>query len=181
MTLGEGKRKVLMLLDEYSSGGELTLDEDLARRMNDFFDMAQRDIAAWQPIVRRARLTPDETGACPLPPDVQRVLIVRRNGVRVPDWEVADGRLSVRGGAAGLTVDYIAAPQTIGPETADDCVFEVSEAAANCLPFFVAAQQLVADLAIDYGAFYSLYLQMRAALPRSELRSGAGLRQALYR
>ena len=25
MTLGEGKRKVLMLLDEYSSGGELTV------------------------------------------------------------------------------------------------------------------------------------------------------------
>ena len=181
MTLGEGKRKVLMLLDEYSSGGAITVDEDLARRMNDFFDAAQKDAAAWQPIVRRAQLAPDETGACPLPPDVQRVLLVRRKGLRVADWEVSDGRLSVRGASGGLSADYIAAPRTIGPETADDYEFEVSEAAANCLPFFVAAQQLVADLAVDYGAFYSLYLQMRAALPRTELRPGAGMRQALYR
>lgn len=36
MTLGEGKRKVLMLLDEYSSGGELTVDEDIEKKMADF-------------------------------------------------------------------------------------------------------------------------------------------------
>ena len=28
MTLGEGKRKVLMLIDEYSSGGTVTVGED---------------------------------------------------------------------------------------------------------------------------------------------------------
>lgn len=52
MTLGEGKRRVLMMLNEYSSGGALTLNEDLSVRMNDFFDIAQKDVAAWQPIVR---------------------------------------------------------------------------------------------------------------------------------
>ena len=41
MTLGEGKRKVLMLLDEYSSGGELTVDEDIEKKMADFFATAQ--------------------------------------------------------------------------------------------------------------------------------------------
>lgn len=42
MTLGEGKRKALMLMDEYSSSGVLTVDEDLELRMADFFDLAQK-------------------------------------------------------------------------------------------------------------------------------------------
>ena len=33
----------------------------------------------------------------------------------------------------------------------------VSEAAANCLPFFVAAQQLIGELVVDYSGFYNIY------------------------
>ena len=181
MTLGEGKRKVLMLLDEYSSGGEITADEDLNARMNDIFDLAQRDVAAWQPIVRRVSVTLDGTGSLPLPEDVSRVIRVRKNGVRVSGCEVIDGKLiSNVGDKSTLLLDYIAAPEKITPETADDYVFEVSEEAANCLPYFVAAQQLIADLVVDYGAFYNLYLQARALLSRSTLLSGGSVRQSLY-
>ncbi|MBO4914670.1 MAG: hypothetical protein J5449_05625, partial [Oscillospiraceae bacterium] len=67
MTLNEGKRKVLMLLDEYSSGGAVEFDADIDVRMNDFFDAAQKDIAQWQPIVRRAEVTLDGTGQQELP------------------------------------------------------------------------------------------------------------------
>lgn len=181
MTLGEGKRKVLMLLDEYSSGGEITVDEDLGAKMNDFFDLAQRDVAAWQPIVRRVGVTLDGTGSLTLPEDVSRVIRIRKNGVRVSGYEVVDGKLiSDAGDQSALSLDYIAAPEKITPETTDDYVFEVSEEAAGCLPYFVAAQQLIADLVVDYGAFYNLYLQTRALLPRSTLLSGGGVRQALY-
>lgn len=181
MTLGEGKRKVLMLLDEYSSGGTLTVDADMEAKMNDFFDAAQRDIALWQPVVRRVSVTLDGSGSTALPQDVSRVLRVRRNGIRVSGYEVFDGKLiSDAGDTSALALDYIAALRPITPETADDYEFEVSDEAANCLPFFVAAQQLTADLVVDYGAFYSLYLQMRGMLPRSTL-CGSGVRQALYR
>lgn len=180
MTLGEAKRKTCMLLDEYSVDGVIRLDEDISAKMNDFFDMAQRDAAAWQPIVRRTRLTLDGTGRMALPGDVRRVVRIRRGGGRAADCEAADGVLLFRrGDTSEVTMDYIAAPQSITPDTPDDYVFEVSEEAANCLPFFVAAQQLVADLVVDYGAFYNLYLQMRAALPRTAV-PGA-LRQGLYR
>ena len=178
MTLGEAKRKVLMLLDEYSSGGEITADADVDAKMNDFFDMAQRDAAAWQPIVRRVA---DGTGSMALPDDVSRVIRVRKNGIRVSDYEVVDGELlSPEGDRSQLTLDYIASPEKIAPDTVDDYEFEVSDEAANCLPFFVAAQQLIADLVVDYGAFYNLYLQMRAMLPRSTVTAGAA-RQSLYR
>ncbi|MBR0311972.1 MAG: hypothetical protein IJQ98_06225 [Oscillospiraceae bacterium] len=179
MTLGEAKRKVLMLLDEYSSGGEVGADADVDAKMNDFFDLAQRDAAAWQPIVRRASLLLDGTGSMALPGDVSRVIRVRKNGVRVSGYEVVDGSLVYpEGDRSLLTLDYIARPEAITPDTPDDYEFEVSDEAANCLPFFVAAQQLIADLVVDYGAFYNLYLQMRALLPRSSV--GAA-RQSLYR
>ncbi len=180
MTLGEGKRKVLMLLDEYSSGGTIVADADLNAKMNDFFDMAQKDMAAWQPIVRRVRVTLDGTGSLTLPADVARVIRIRRGGVRVSGYEIVDGKLiSAPGDTSTLTLDYIALPRTITPDTEDSCEFEVSEAAANCLPYFVAAQHLLPDLVVDYSAFYSLYLQARALLPRSTL-PGGGVRQSLY-
>jgi len=182
MTLAEGKRKVLMLLDEFSSGGEVEADEDIDAKMNDFFDLAQKDIAQWQPIVRRTSVELDGTGSQSLPTDVSRPLALRKNGVRAKGCEVIDGKLVYEtGDTSTLTMDYIARAETITPETEDSYVFEVSEEAANCLPFFVAAQQLIADLVIDYGAFYNLYLQMRSMLPRSTLLSGGGVRQALYR
>ena len=179
MTLGEGKRKTLMLLDEHSIDGAPVVNDDLNARMNDFFDMAQRDIVAWRPIVRRASVTLDGTGEQALPEDVSCVLAIRRDGRRVPGFEVVDGRLLFRrGDTSVVTLDYIASARPITPETPDDYKFEVSDEAANCLPFFVAAQQLVADLVVDYGAFYNMYLQMRAVLPRASLPGGA--RQRLY-
>ena len=181
MTLGEGKRRVLMLLDEYSSGGTLTLNEDLSVRMNDFFDLAQKDMAAWQPIVRRRELTLDGTGRTALPEDVKSVICVRRGGIRASRYEVLDGKILSRpGDCSVLTLDYAARPAPITAETGDDYEFEVSEDAANCLPLFVAAQQLIADVTVDYGAFYNLYLQMRGTLPRAAQAPG-GVRQTFYR
>lgn len=170
MTLGEAKRKVLMLLDEYSIGGEVSADADVDAKMNDFFDIAQRDAAAWQPIVRRMELSLDGSGSTELPDDVSRVIRVRKNGVRVLGYEVVDGRLIYpEGDRSLLTLDYIARPEAITPDTPDDYEFEVSDEAANCLPFFVAAQDIVDDLVVDDAAFYSLYLQLRSMLPRSTI------------
>ena len=170
-----------MLLDEYSSGGTLTMNEDLSVRMNDFFDIAQKDVAAWQPIIRRRELALDGTGRIALPEGVKSVLRVRRNGVRTPRYEVLGGEvLSQPGDCSVLALDYIAQPTSITAETEDDYEFEVSEDAANCLPLFVAAQQLIADVTVDYGAFYNLYLQMRGMLPRAA-QTPDGVRQAFYR
>ncbi|MBE6070211.1 MAG: hypothetical protein E7211_21345 [Clostridium lundense] len=183
MTLGDGKRRVLMLLDEYSSGGVLTADRDIDARMNDFFDIAQRDMAQWQPILRRATVTLDGTGRQALPQDVAQVRSIRRDNGRARDCEIIDGALVYPAGdTSALTLDYVARPAAITPDTADTHVFEVSEEAAGCLPFFVAAQQLIPDLVVDYGAFYDLYLKLRNLLPRdTSAPSTGGMRQALWR
>lgn len=182
MTLEEGKRRVLMLLDEYSNGGELDIDEDIEAKLHDFFDIAQKDVAAYQPILRRVAVTLDGSGSVALPGDAARVLRVTKDGRRTARYEVVDGKLlSGEGDTSTLTLDYTATPETITPETEDSYVFEVSEAAANCLPFFVASQHLLADITVDYGAFYNMYLQMRGALDRSAgTLSGGSVRQTLY-
>lgn len=183
MTLGEGKRKVLMLLDEYSCAGELTVDEDIDAKMNDFFDIAQKDVSQWQRIARRCAVTPDGTGEQALPADVSRVLRITRNGRAAAGYEVIDGKLAYPAGdTAAVTLDYLAVPETITPDTEDTHEFEVSEEAANCLPFFVAAQQLFPDIVLDHGVFYNAYLQMRGMLPRSAGSTGVPgrVRQALY-
>ena len=52
-----------------------------------------------------------------------------------------------------------ALPASIGPDTADDHEFELSEAACQCLPYYVAAQQLLPDLVMDYGAMLGMFRQ----------------------
>ena len=182
MTLGEGKKRVLMLLDEYSAGGAVTVDEDIDAKMNGFFDAAQRDMAAWQPILRCEELVLDGTGRTELPDDVGRVLQIRKNGLRTAAYPVYDRKVfSESGDTSVLTLEYTALPAPIVPDTPDDYEFEVGEDAAACMLLFVAAQQLLPDLVVDYGAFYNMYLQLRAALPRATgLFGSGGVRQALY-
>lgn len=183
MTLGDAKRKTMMLLDEYSSGGVVEVDPDIAARMNDFFDMAQKDVAIWQPIMRRATVELDGTGDQALPADCWEVRRIRKYGKPARGYEIIDGRILYEAGdTSALVLDYMAGPQTITQQTDDSYVFEVSEQAANCMPFFVAAQQLIPDLVLDYSAFYNMYLQMRSMLPRSSTSgTGSALVQALYR
>lgn len=184
MTLGEGKRKVLMLLDEYSAGGTVTKDADIDKKMADFFDMAQKEIAGYRRIIRSEEIKPDGSGrGYPLPEEFQKLFRVWRAGRLESSFPVVAGKLMTRpGDDAVLTVEYFARPKTIGPETPDEHEFEVDEEAANCMPYFVAAQHLLPDLVVDYSAFWNMYLTMRAALDVSLPEAGGGrVRQALFR
>ena len=183
MTLGDGKRKVLMLLDEYSAGGQRTADADIDKKMNDFFDMAQKDMAQHQKIVHSCEVVPDGSGRwCELPKDCVKVCRIWKDGRPVMRPIIGGKLVPERADTGALTVEYYARPATIREDTGDGYEFEVSEEAANCLPYFVAAQHLMPDLVVDYSAFLNMYFQMKAALDVSmpEANSG-GIRQSLFR
>lgn len=182
MTLSDGKRKVLMLLDEYSSGGELTVDEDILNKMHDFFDMAQKEMANYKRIVREVTITLDGNTEHELPADFVSYFRIWKNGRTTRLYPVRGNKLICSAGEYGeLIVEYFAMPQTISPETDDSYEFEVSEDAANCLPFYVAAQQLITDLVVDYSALWNMYLVHRSALDTSLPSSGScSVRQALF-
>ena len=189
MNLGDGKRKALMILDEYSSGGEITVDEDINNKMADFFDIGQKDILNVSPIIKETVIDfsvgTESQGQilCSLPSDFKSFFRIWKNGKRVSLYPMRQGKLAAPLGSTGtILVEYTAYPQTINSSTPDEYEFEVSEAAANCLPFFVASQQLITDLVVDYSAIWQMYVALRSQLS-PELPSGGsgGVRQTFFR
>lgn len=187
MTLGEGKRKVLMLMDEYSSGGVKSEDKDIDVRMVDFFNTAQSNVAAIQRIVKEFTPTPPEGAKgvvdCPVPQDFIRVFRVWKNDKVTRRYRWKPKAILIPAEEAGtVTVEYFARPAAIPEDADDDYEFEVSEEAAECMPFFVAAQQLMVDLVVDYRPLMEIYDRMLAALDTRLPDSGSGgVRQSLYR
>ena len=78
-------------------------------------------------------------------------------------------------------MEYFAIPETIPAEAGDDYEFELPEDACACLPYYVAAQQLLPDLVMDYGAMLTMY-QLAVANLSSGVPGGPGrLQQSFYR
>ena len=159
MTLGEAKNKVYMLLDEHSAGGEVEHDEDIEKKMTAFFDTAQKTLAQIRRIVREYAL-PLAMGktAYEMPSDFSALYRVWADGriTRALRWRA--GKLLVpEGYAADIVVEYFAVPNTIPQDAPDSCEFEIDAEACECMPYYVAAQQLLPDLVLDYGAMLQMY------------------------
>ena len=161
MTLGEGKAKVYKLIDEYSSGGAVTKDADIEHKMADFFDMAQKDVAQVQPIVKLRTLEPEEgTAVYAVPEDfagLHRIWINGRESRGAVRWK--GGNLLIGGSPESVELEYFAFPETISGDTPDSWKFQVREDAAQAMCYYVAAQQLFVDLVTDYDALYQEYLR----------------------
>lgn len=188
MTLGEGKRKVLMIIDEYSSGGSLTVDEDINLKMNDFFDLAQRDVCQHKPILKSTEVQLQRAAG-----SYQEIDLPQRFKKLYRVWyddRLITNRVKLRAGKLLLpnlgsgraVVEYTAHPAPIDANTPEGYEFEVAEDAAACMPYYVAGLQLLVDLVIDYTPPVGLYDRMLAKLDTSLPGSGnGGVVQSFYR
>lgn len=185
MTLGEAKNKVYMLLDEHSAGGEIEHDEDIEQKMTFFFDIAQKLLSQVKKIVRVKTVTPvPGKTEYAMPADFRNVYRIWRDGkIATRRYHWRRGRMLVPAddGAEEILVEYFAIPATIAQDAGDDHEFELSEDACQCLPYYVAAQQLLPDLVMDYGAMLNMYNlaveMLDTTLPGGDQR----LTQRLYR
>lgn len=182
MTLGEAKTKVYMLLDEHSAGGEIEHDEDIEKKMTAFFDTAQKMLAQVKRIVREYVL-PLEEGrtAYEMPPDFSAVRAVwadGRNVTRRARWRA--GMLTAPAGAAEVRVEYFAVPGTIPENAPDGYAFEIAPDACECMPYYVAAQQLLPDLVMDYGAMLQMYDRAAAQLSAAQPGENRRVAQTLW-
>jgi len=181
MTLAEAKRKVLMILDEYSSGGTITVDADIMNKMNDFFDMAQKDANNAKPMIKAATISLNG-GFVTLPGNFREQFRNWKDGKIWKTYPVIGGKLYATD-TGNIVMEYFANPDTIDINTPDTYEFEVTDDVANCLPYYVAAQQLITDLVVDYGAIWNMYLYHKQALDTtlpSAGASGGKVRQALF-
>lgn len=184
MTLGEGKNKVYMLLDEHSAGGEIEHDEDIEAKMVYFFDIAQKLLAQIKKIVKVKRITPligkteyamgsDFLG-------LYRVWRDEKLATSRFQWRGNKIIIPERNAGAEILVEYFAIPATIPTDAGDDYEFEIAEDAAQCMPYYVAAQQLLPDLVMDYGGMLNMY-QMHVGQLDTSIPGGHGrLTQAFY-
>lgn len=178
MTLGEAKNKVYMLLDEHSAGGEVEHDEDIELKMTYFFDTAQKMLSQVKKIVKARTVTPvPGKTEYAMPTDFRSVYRIWRDGVSATTrYHWRRGRMQVPPGdsAREIIVEYFANPGTIAPEESDDYEFELSEDACECMPYYVAAQQLLPDLVMDYRAMLEMYNRaverLDTSLPGENLR-----------
>ncbi|MBQ9392395.1 MAG: hypothetical protein IJU18_00190 [Oscillospiraceae bacterium] len=185
MTLGEAKDKVYMLLDEHSTGGEIEHDEDIEKKMVYFFDIAQKMLSQIKKIVRSKRFTP-QPGRTEylMPTDFRNVYRIWRDGVPANDrYHWRRGRMIVPegDGAKEIEVEYFACPAAIAPDAGDDYEFELGEDACECMPYYVAAQNLLPDLVLDYSAYMQMFNQMVNLLDTSLPGDALRVRQRYYR
>ncbi|MBE7016645.1 MAG: hypothetical protein E7420_00605 [Ruminococcaceae bacterium] len=182
MTLDEGKRKVYMLLDEYSSGGALTRDADIEAKMADFFDTAQKQAAEIKKI-RRMHTIERKAGQThyPMPADFLKLVRVWKGDMVTKTFAWKGKSIIIpESEKAPIEIEYFALPATIDPNTPGSYEFEVGEDAAKALPYFVASQQLITDLVMDYGALYAIYRNMLDSLLTSDYL-GCELSNSLFR
>ena len=181
MTLGEGKRKVLELLDEYGSGDNF--DEELELRLPDLFDIAQKRLAQIKKIVRLLPLERREgEREIELPPDCLRLYRVWRDGrVCTLRCRLRGRRLLLpEGGGERFAIEYFAMPATVDAATAENYVFEIAEDAAQCMPFFVAAQLLAGDVMQDGRVLLGIYEAMVNDLDTALPELGQRVENRLY-
>lgn len=167
MNLGEGKKKVLMLMDEYSSGGEITKDEDIEAKMTAFFDIAQKEVAKVKKIRKTRKVEVSGEGRnVYLPSGCVGVEAVWVNGEECTERAKWRGNILVipKGLRGTIEIDYFATPETIPNDAQDTYEFELEEDACNALPYFVASQQLITDLIVDYAGLYAIYQSMVGTL-----------------
>lgn len=172
MTLGEGKRKVYKLIDEYSSGGAVTEDEDIEAKMADFFDIAQKDVCKRQRLIKTVNLPQtDENGneSYEMPKDYISPFRIWIDGAETRRRYLFKARTFVRrGDEKNIEIEYYAHPGTIDGSTADDTELEMGEDGAQAACFYVAYLQLCTDLVIDATPLYQEYLRLMAALDGAE-------------
>lgn len=183
MTLGEAKNKVYMLLDEHSAGGEIEHDEDIEKKMTAFFDMAQKTLAQIKKIVRSETIQPvSGVTAYDMPDDfyaLYRVWADDRPATNRFRWR--SGQIIIpEGSASEVIVEYYAMPGSILDET-DDYEFEIDEDACECMPYYVAAQQLLPDLVTDYGAMLQMYNYQVSLLKTTQPGENRRITQSLFR
>ena len=184
MTLGEAKNKVYMLLDEHSAGGEIEHDEDIEKKMTAFFDTAQKTLAQIKKIVREETIQPSVgVTAYDMPDDFYALCRVWADGRPATNrFRWRGGQIIIPAGSASeVTVEYCAQPRTIGADAPDDYEFEIAPDACECMPYYVAAQQLLPDLVMDYGAMLQMFNYQVSLLRTTQPGENRRIAQSLFR
>lgn len=146
MTLRQAKQIVKFLLDP-------ELYDQYADKLNGFFDMGQKRIAATTDFIERQyTVTVDQPTTLDMEALDERFYKLRK--VTGGEWEKLT-QTTIRLQKGNYTILYNVYPHSITAHTLPDYAFEVSEHAQTALPYYVAAQVSISEHDLRYHQVYS--------------------------
>lgn len=173
-----------MLLDEHSAGGEIEHDPDIELKMAYFFDIAQKQLAQIVPVIKTTEFTAGgDAEEYFMPSDFRKLYRIYRDGKNVTRrycWRNRALIIPKSQAGCAFEIDYFAVPESITAETPDDYEFELPEDAAQCLPYWVCAQNLLPDPVTDSSVYLAMYNLMVSQLDTSLPGEDHRIRQVLF-
>lgn len=154
MTLLEMKKKVLQLIEEISTGDNLTDDPDIESKLNTVINQIQNELSRMKKIPAYKEIEVNANDLLKfedIDESIYQISIVR--GIE-HDLK-ADGTIikCLEDGVA--EIDYFKYPTTINDTTEDTYTFELSNDALEIMPYGVAADLLKSDVSSNYGQIYA--------------------------
>ena len=163
MTLGELKKKVLGMIEEYNPLSDLLTDDpDIATKINDVINQILYELARFKKIPKYIEMEVSEGDIITFE-DIERECgyeVYQINvicGVRyVPKAEGTTLKMLESGTAE---IDVFVYPERITEKTKDSYEFEVSNDVLEIMPYGIAGDLLKSDISAEYGNIYATRYQ----------------------
>ncbi len=154
MTLLEMKKKVLKLIEEISTGDNLTDDPDIEAKLNTVINQIQNELSRMKkiPAYKEIEVVLDDLIEFKdIDDNVYQIEMVR--GIE-HDMK-ANGTIIKCLETGVAEIDYFKYPITIDDTTEDSYIFELSNDALEVMPYGVASDLLKSDVSSNYGQIYA--------------------------
>lgn len=187
MTLGDNKKIMLGLIEEYSPTNQyLTDDEDIKNRLNLVYSPNYQFISQKKPIIKTKSIiinnTNEGTTIGNLPMDLRQLVKIvgldSNNEKISPEYDIIGKKIYLKNKKGTYILEYHAYPTEITLETKDNFYLEIDNDAQALLPYLVANDILKVDPSADYTSFYNEYqnrvqgLDTRTILPSARVEGG---------
>lgn len=154
MTLLEMKKKVLQLIEEISTGDNLTDDPDIEAKLNTVINQIQNELSRMKkiPAYKEIEVVLDDLIKFEdIDTSVYQIEMVR--GI---EHEMKANGTIIKCLESGIAeIDYFKYPETIDDNTPDTYIFELSNDALEVMPYGVASDLLKSDVSSNYGQIYA--------------------------
>lgn len=169
MTLGSLKEYAVQLIDEFSNKESITTDEDIKVKLNNLFNMGQIELSQAREIIKvfnyELKEKPDKKYfSIEMPMNCKKIKKIRyfsNNDSKLEHYIQKNSNqftVKVKSNCLGdYEIEYASIPKIIDTNTLDSYEFEIDLDSQMSLPYYVASDVLMSDVASDYTSFEAKY------------------------
>lgn len=167
ITLGELKKKVYEVIEEYSSDStDFTDDSDYQAKFNTCANVVQNELAKITDKIIKEIMKVNEGDEIVLSEDLERFRLLKKiTGV---DFDIEDDYVTFKETGTAI-IYYYQTKKQIKEDTDDNFKLDFDDQTIDCMVYGVASDILKNDVSSNYGAYFtSRYNELKQQLdPRS--------------